>query len=107
MKKIKWAIMTSAILLSIGGAFATKQPNDCTSDYQYYLSGTNYVYAGVMGVNYLCYSSSNTCTYYWNTNDSQYEGCQTGNFSLLEPPGIKVELKKSIPSVVFKKANAK
>ena len=106
MKKIKWAIMTSAILLSIGGAFATKQPNDCTSDYQYYLSGSNYVYAGIMGVNYICKASSNTCTYYWNTNDSQYEGCQTGDFSIIGG-GFNVELKKAIPSVVFKKPNAR
>jgi hypothetical protein len=61
MKKIKWTIMTFAILLSIGGAFATR-PHSFLSGL-YYWNGSSYQPAGTLGVNYVCESSASVCTY--------------------------------------------
>jgi len=61
MKKIKWTIMTLAILFSISAAFATR-----THHFQnlYYWNGSSYQPAGTMGVTYACVTpSSNVCTY--------------------------------------------
>ncbi len=65
MKKIKLSIMTLAILLSIGGAFATspRQTQACQAATQYFYNGS-YVLAGRLGVDYLCQTSPQVCTYY-------------------------------------------
>jgi hypothetical protein len=78
MKKIKFSIMTLAIALSIGGAFATvpRLPQSCQADTQYYLNGSTYVLAGTYGVTYLCTASVNTCTYY--KVGSTYVPCMSG-----------------------------
>jgi len=78
MKKIKWTFMTLAIVLGIGGAFATapRLPQDCQAATQYYYNGT-YVLAGKLGVNYICVTpSSSVCTYY--KVGSTYTPCMTG-----------------------------
>lgn len=62
MKKIKWTILTFAILCSIGGAFASR-PHTLQSGL-YYFNGSGYMPAGTLGVTYVCESSPNTCTYY-------------------------------------------
>ena len=67
MKKIKWTFMTLAIVLGIGGAFATapRLPQDCQGATQYYYNGGAYVLAGKIGIDYLCVTpSSSVCTYY-------------------------------------------
>lgn len=61
MKKIKWTVLTFAIVLSIASAFATR-PQPLQSGL-YYWNGSGYVAAGQMGVNYVCETSSNICTY--------------------------------------------
>jgi len=61
MKKIKWTILTFAILCSIGGAFASR-PHTLQSGLYYY-NGTEYMPAGQLGVTYVCESSPNICTY--------------------------------------------
>jgi hypothetical protein len=60
MKRIKWTILTVVILFSIVGAFATGPQH-----YQslYYNNGSQYLPAGVMGVNYVCEESASICTY--------------------------------------------
>ena len=60
MKRIKWTILTFVILFSIGAAFATRPQQNQTL---YWYNGSQYLAAGVMGVNYYCLSSSNVCTY--------------------------------------------
>ena len=78
MKKIKFMIMTLAIALSIGGAFATspRQSQDCQGATQYYFNG-NYVLAGKMGVDYICLTpSAQVCTYY--KVGSTYVPCMNG-----------------------------
>jgi hypothetical protein len=61
MKKIKWTILTLAILSSIGGAFASR-PHALQSGLYYY-NGSGYMPAGTMGLTYVCESSTNVCTY--------------------------------------------
>jgi hypothetical protein len=61
MKKIKWTILTFAILFSIGGAFASR-PHTLQSGL-YYFNGSQYMPAGTMGVSYVCETSTNICTY--------------------------------------------
>jgi len=61
MKKIKWTILTIAILFSIGGAFASR-PHALVSGLYYY-DGSGYMPAGQLGVTYVCETSSNICTY--------------------------------------------
>jgi hypothetical protein len=78
MKKIKFAIMTLAILLSIGGAFATRPHFDCRTATQYYWNGTTYLAAGVPGHDYQCTGISGTCTYTLSNN--VYSPCTTGSY---------------------------
>ncbi|MDO6432275.1 DUF6520 family protein [Flavitalea sp. BT771] len=78
MKKIKWTLMTLAVGLSIGGAFATRLHQDCLGATQYYFNG-GYVLAGRMGIDYICNTpSSNICTYY--KVGSTYTPCCWGNY---------------------------
>lgn len=80
MKKIKLSIMTLAIALSIGGAFATspRVTQTCAGATQYYYNGNGYVLAGKLGTDYLCESSAQVCTYY--KVGSTYVPCQDGVF---------------------------
>jgi uncharacterized protein DUF6520 len=59
--KIKWTILTLAILFSIGSAFATRPRANFGT--LYYYNGSGYLPAGTFGVNYVCETSSNVCTY--------------------------------------------
>jgi len=53
MKRIKWSLMTAAVVLGIGGAFATRPHYDCTTKTQYYKSENSYMPAGVKSPNNL------------------------------------------------------
>ena len=79
MKKIKWTLMTLAVALSIGGALATRLHQDCQGATQYRLSGSAYVLAGKLGIDYICTTpSSNICTYY--KVGTTYIPCMNGNY---------------------------
>lgn len=78
MKRIKIIIMTLAILLSIGGAYATRRSFDCRTATQYYYNGSAYIQAGVIGRDYICQASSSNCTY-WLVG-GVYTMCQTGSY---------------------------
>ena len=86
MKKIKFTIMTLAILLSIGGAFATRLSDPiCYGYIQYHKVGTAYNQCGAMGVNFDCIGSpGDVCTYWLNPTTSQYEPCHTGTWTFLQ-----------------------
>lgn len=60
MKKIKIALMTIAVLLSVGGAIASRPK---TFQGVWYYTGSGYAPAGIYGVNYVCVSSPYVCTY--------------------------------------------
>lgn len=79
MQKIKWTLMSAAILLGVGGAFTTRPHFDCSAYTQYYYAGGVYSEAGVEGVNYICTSSSHTCTFY-TTNGQNFYPCQEGSY---------------------------
>jgi hypothetical protein len=87
MKKIKWTIMTLAILLSIGGAFATRPHYDCTFNAQYHLTNTGFVSAGTFGVDFICIESSNVCSY--TLVNGQFVKCRAGDFVDLDTPAAK------------------
>jgi hypothetical protein len=79
MKKVsvKWIIMPLAIIVSVCGAFATRPHFDCTNSVQYYKSGSSYIQAGTMGLNYTCTTGIGACTYY-TTDGIHYFQCQVG-----------------------------
>jgi len=76
MKKIKFFLLLIAIVAAVVGAFATRSGQGCTSVQQYYWDGTNYVPAGVLGLDYYCASGAGTCTYI--TAGNFYQPCQSG-----------------------------
>ncbi len=65
-----------AILLSIGGAFATRSRVDCRFSQQFYQVGSSYVPAGQEGVDYICTQGGGICTFI--QVGSNWMACQTG-----------------------------
>ncbi|HXD76590.1 MAG TPA: hypothetical protein VN616_02220 [Puia sp.] len=61
MKKIKWTIMAFVIAAGICSAFATR-PRPVTSGLYYY-NGQQYLPAGTEGINFVCITSPEICTY--------------------------------------------
>ena len=85
MKKIKLALMGTAITAAICSAFVTKSDPDCSGAPQYYYQGGGYYPAGIMGEAYDCDfgTGAGTCTYYKPDpagHPYQYAGCQLGDF---------------------------
>jgi uncharacterized protein DUF6520 len=78
MKKMKVLIMTLAIVLSIGAAFASRRSLDCRTAIQYYYNGSGYSNAGTLGVEYICVDGSTACTYY--LVGLTYMPCQIGTY---------------------------
>jgi hypothetical protein len=78
MKKIKWTIMSLAIIVSVCGAFATRPKFTCTQLTQYYYTGTGYMPAGIVDVDYICSQGSTTCTYYTTNGGITYSPCTVG-----------------------------
>ena len=86
MKRIKWTIMTLIISLSVGGALATAPQHDCRTDAQYYATGGTYMPAGTFGVNYLCDSGADACTYTFD--GVNYWPCRQGAFRFVTGGGL-------------------
>jgi len=80
MKKMKWTLMSLAIIISVCGAFVTRPKFDCTQATQYYFTGGAYMPAGTYGVNYICEAGTTTCTYY-TTNGITFFTCQIGSYT--------------------------
>jgi len=94
MKKVKLAIITTAILLSIGGAFATKLNQVCAGHPQFYYNGSGWSPAGTMGWDYYCQDSPSTCTYYQVAGG--FAGCSQGSYTrifhnLKDAPAAKLK----------------
>ena len=81
MKKIKWTIMTIAICLSLGGAFATAPQTDCRTLTQYYWTGSGYMPAGIFGQTFLCDTGSDVCTYTFD--GVNYWPCRQGTYRVV------------------------
>jgi len=77
MKRIKWSIMSLAIIFSLCAAFATKPHWDCTTLPQYYFNGS--VYLPVTQF-YGCMQGITTCTYYTNNGGITYAPCTVGTY---------------------------
>lgn len=82
MKKIKWMIMTLAIVFSVCAAFATRPKLAGDGQLYHMLSNGAFIAAGTFGVDYFCPDSPNTCTYtfdgahYWPYMSGDYTPIQ-------------------------------
>ncbi|WP_368501896.1 DUF6520 family protein [Flavitalea sp. BT771] len=81
MNKAKLVIPAIAIVIGVFTAFASTTKQSCISEPQYYLNGTMYSPAGVLGRDYICANGSGTCTYIGGT--SPYQPCQSGIYTPL------------------------
>ena len=83
MSKIKMAFVAIAILAAVGGAFATKPCVQCEHSTQYYFNGAGYVEVGEYGLDFDCFVTGGTCTYYKPDPGAQpnvYEPCHQGAY---------------------------
>ena len=77
MKKLKIILSSAAIITAVSFAFALReQKPNCTSLPQFYFDGSSFQPAGELGVDYVCQSSSDTCTYI--EEGGRYIPCRTG-----------------------------
>jgi len=77
MKKLKFVLTSSAIILAVIAAFALRENiQNCTDIHQYYRDGSTYKSAGEFGVDYLCSASTDTCTFI--SDAGSYSPCHTG-----------------------------
>lgn len=85
MVKIKVCLITAAIICSLFGALAHKSSSWCEGQPQYYKMGNSYLPAGEYGIEYVCYSTGGTCTWYLSNpfNPNSWAPCRTGTFSWL------------------------
>lgn len=85
MQKVKFALITVAVIASIGGAFASKTRCAVCEGYtQYQLVNGGYVEAGDYGYDYACWLLPGTCTYWQPDPINQpnyYAPCRSGVFA--------------------------
>lgn len=83
--KLKIILIGLAIVLAIGGAFATKT-DYCEGFPQYRKVGGAYVPAGEWGYNYICWDLGGVCTYYKPSPFVEvYYPCKTGAIEVIIP----------------------
>ena len=84
MKKLKFALVSVAIVGAITAAFATRVKAPCDYMTQYVLVNGSYVLAGIYGLNYFCVGSLGVCTWYkpWSTSD--WYPCRAGTYLPIE-----------------------
>lgn len=80
MNKWKLLLVSTAIAVGIGGAFAsnTRERQLCEYYDQYVLWNGAYVLAGIYGQDFICLSGGGVCTYYRPSLSSGYLPCRTG-----------------------------
>lgn len=79
MKKLKLILVSSAIFIGVGSAWASRCAL-CEYYQQYYLLNGTYQQAGTLGVSYVCLDEFGTCTYYKPLPTSNYTPCQSGRY---------------------------
>jgi hypothetical protein len=79
MKKIKIILISSAIFLAMGTAWASRCAA-CEYYVQYRDFNGVYMQAGQLGVNYICLDEINTCTYYRPSPTSNFVPCTWGTY---------------------------
>lgn len=83
--KLRFILISLAVLLAIGGAFATRV-DVCEGYPQYRKMGSSYVPAGEYGYNYICWDLGGVCTYYRPYPGMEiYYPCKTGAFEEIIP----------------------
>jgi hypothetical protein len=65
MKKIKVVLNSVAILVALGGAFATSYCKECEDHEQYIPARESYGKAGEYGIDYNCSVGFGACTFYY------------------------------------------
>ena len=88
MKKIKWSILSFAVVLAVCAAFATKPHFDCTSLPQYYYNGAGYIPVPLDG-DWACLQGITTCSYYTLNGGITYSPCTVGTYD--NCPGCAVK----------------
>jgi hypothetical protein len=82
MRKVKLALIAAAVVISIGGAFASKSRCALCEGYtQFHKVNGGYVEAGEYGYDYGCWQLPGTCTYYKPDPINQpnyYAPCRAG-----------------------------
>ena len=81
MKKVKFAILSIAILSAGLLAYANRPCQVCTGAPNYYFSNSGYSPAGTFGVDYYCSQSSNNCTY--TLIGGSYIYCRLGTYNAI------------------------
>lgn len=82
MGKMRIILHASAIIVAAAAAIASsKAPHKERA--QYYLQGEDYVYAGTYGYDYVCYTGTGVCTYYYDEARAAYVPSRYGRISFL------------------------
>ena len=83
MSKIKLACIAVAIVVGIGGAFATKPCALCETQQQYIKFQNGWIPVGEYGTDYICSNSAGTCTWVQESPylPNSFVPCRTGQFS--------------------------
>lgn len=90
MKKWKVIFISIAIVVGIGGAFASNNRKDICSYYsQFRYTGGAWVNVGEEGVDYACVGGIGICTYYKPFPSSPYLPCHIGIFYSLNELNAK------------------
>jgi hypothetical protein len=70
-----------AIVIAVAGAFALREtPSACTVAEQYHFDGVHFQRAGILGVDFQCSASTDTCTYILEAG--YYRPCHAGTYLL-------------------------
>ncbi len=85
MAKIKWLLISAAVICAFAGAFASSYKAPCDSYPQYYKWLNHYYPAGTYGLDYICESGAGNCTWYQPDpfNPNNFAPCKTGHFEFL------------------------
>lgn len=85
MDKIKWMLISAAVICAFAGAFASSRRSLCESYPQYYKWGNSYYPAGTYGVDYTCLSGPGDCTWYQPNpfDPNSFAPCKTGIFQFV------------------------
>lgn len=85
MKRIRIICVSTAILLGVGGAWATRPCFNCELYQQYHFTGAGYDEVLDYGYDYYCQQFSGTCTYYRPNPfmPNYYAPCRQGIFTPL------------------------
>ncbi len=80
MKRIKFILICTAIIIAFAGSFASTKNQTCQFYPQFKLVNGTFQPAGQEGVDYFCWDVSGVCTYYKTGIGGPYLPCKTGSY---------------------------